>query len=579
MLMIVYQASLTFINYMKRLYKYLLIVLSFSMFGYQATAQRTGINKVPETTLDVKGGINADSGLSVKPYSIIAGAIIEADAAVSLIHITDDGAAAANSLNLTGTATEGQMLLIFNQDAQAVSFGSFGIAAGEALHLVYVSGSWKQLSTRGLTHFTESQTFVDSASVFSPSNGQNQGIILQPLGTGYLSANQPDNGITGGNARGSYAIDWQIVRNDAAQVASGNYAFIGGGRRNAASGLYSSVSGGQSNIASSDYSFVAGGFSNTASGRYSSVAGGLDNTAASYAETVLGSYAKSIAANDVNTFNSYDYVLRIGNGTGTSARSDAFQVKKDGTTTIYGGLELVSNNITNSLIPNSDGTVSIDIDGTNRDFVLDVNGASDEPTLRPSTTNWGYIGTASHYMYQVHTSRIYRNNEYSLSDSTVKKDIEPLQSGLASLMQLKPKTYYLNPETHPALKDSKSRHDETGKVTEEEEDSRRHLGFLAQELQQVLPEMVTYDSTRGLYMVRNYEQLSAVIVAAVQEQQSELSMVNDKLIMSDAALKEHKADLSEVKTQNAELKTQSEAMQATLQNLLKRIEKMEAAAE
>ncbi|GIV25758.1 MAG: hypothetical protein KatS3mg026_1450 [Bacteroidia bacterium] len=48
----------------------------------------------------------------------------------------------------------------------------------------------------------------------------------------------------GGNTRGLYAVDLQIARGFATDVASGNYATIGGGEGNMASGNYSTVAGG-----------------------------------------------------------------------------------------------------------------------------------------------------------------------------------------------------------------------------------------------------------------------------------------------------------------------------------------------
>ena len=169
----------------KELYHLAYTCLIF-LAGFSSYAQtgKTGINKVPQTTLDVAGSINADSSLSLKPFVTTAAAAITSDAQVSLIQVTDDGATAANVLTLTGTPAEGQMLMLFNQDAQAVSFGSFSVSPGEALNLVYISGNWKQLSARGLTHFTETSfTTTDAGSVFTPSGtGTDLGIVLQPRG-------------------------------------------------------------------------------------------------------------------------------------------------------------------------------------------------------------------------------------------------------------------------------------------------------------------------------------------------------------------------------------------------------------
>lgn len=84
------------------------------------------------------------------------------------------------------------------------------------------------------------------------------------------------------------------------------------------------------------------------------------------------------------------------------------------------------------------------------------------------------------------------------SDASLKENIEPLDSGLSVIMQLQPKRYNLI----------------------ESEDSLRRLefGFLAQDILQVLPNLVSYgkDSVKLL----DYDQLIAYLVVAIQEQQT-----------------------------------------------------------
>lgn len=104
---------------------------------------------------------------------------------------------------------------------------------------------------------------------------------------------------SGGNARGTEAIDLQVTRTGATQVASGNYSVISGGGRNTASALEATVSGGGDNVASAAEATVGGGVSNTASGGNSVVAGGDTNTASAQNATVSGGSANS--ANGANS--------------------------------------------------------------------------------------------------------------------------------------------------------------------------------------------------------------------------------------------------------------------------------------
>ena len=142
-----------------------------------------------------------------------------------------------------------------------------------------------------------------------------------------------------GNARGSGAVDLQIKRSSASQVASGSasvlsggtgntvsssyavcgggsgntvstnfsgiftgknneaktsaYAVVCGGLDNDATGSQSIVCCGDSNVASGNRSFVGGGNVNTASSTSASVVGGTLNTASGYRSVVLGGYGNT----------------------------------------------------------------------------------------------------------------------------------------------------------------------------------------------------------------------------------------------------------------------------------------------
>ena len=124
------------------------------------------------------------------------------------------------------------------------------------------------------------------------------GLALMPKGNGAITAQVPDGTVTGGNARGQYAVDLQMLRVANTQVASGQYSTVAGGVSHTASGQYSTVAGGYNNKASGQYSTVAGGYSNTASAQYSTVAGGYSNTAsAQYSfATNTENYATGIAS-------------------------------------------------------------------------------------------------------------------------------------------------------------------------------------------------------------------------------------------------------------------------------------------
>ena len=108
----------------------------------------------------------------------------------------------------------------------------------------------------------------------------NSGVVIAPNGTGAFMLDIPDGAATGGNARGNNAVDLQIERANAARVASGLRAVIGGGNDNTASGSGAVIAGGASNVASGGNTFVGGGVENEAQSLRSTVAGGNLNVVA-----------------------------------------------------------------------------------------------------------------------------------------------------------------------------------------------------------------------------------------------------------------------------------------------------------
>lgn len=139
---------------------------------------------------------------------------------------------------------------------------------------------------------------IDDATVSTQANvaitnqhsGQsNSAIVLTPKGTGaFILGPKSDGTATGGNARGARAVDLQIQRSGATQVASATLGVICGGEKNTASiGYAPFVGGGYINTAQSDGAVVAGGSTNSAS-YLCVVAGGESNTTSANRASILG---------------------------------------------------------------------------------------------------------------------------------------------------------------------------------------------------------------------------------------------------------------------------------------------------
>jgi hypothetical protein len=171
------------------------------------------------------------------------------------------------------------------------------------------NGSWSA-AAGGLTEFTEAANSsapngtVPVNSLTATGAATNIDAAIRPKGTGAILANIPDSTATGGNKRGAGAVDLQLNRASASQVASGTNSFTAGisctasgnqgaaaiGDRNVSSGVFSFSAGvlstasaqgstalGQQCTGSGLYAFSVG-YQNTSSNSYSFSSGG-ENTA------------------------------------------------------------------------------------------------------------------------------------------------------------------------------------------------------------------------------------------------------------------------------------------------------------
>lgn len=129
---------------------------------------------------------------------------------------------------------------------------------------------------------------VPVASLTASNAATNVDAALVAKGSGATTAQVADGTSAGGNKRGAGATDWQKSRTAAAQVASGNYSSIGGGRNITATGQGAAVGGGEAITASGANSTAGGGSGNTSSNTGSTVGGGIGNTSSGTYSTVPG---------------------------------------------------------------------------------------------------------------------------------------------------------------------------------------------------------------------------------------------------------------------------------------------------
>jgi len=102
------------------------------------------------------------------------------------------------------------------------------------------------------------------------------------------------------------------------------------------------------------------------------------------------------------------------------------------------------------------------------------------------------------------------------SDERLKKDITPINNAIGLVSQLEGKTYH--------WKSDLGRSD------------RLKYGLLAQEVEEVIPEVVSTNKKDGIKSV-NYQALVPVLINAVNQQQDEISLLKEQLAVQQALLK------------------------------------------
>ena len=143
---------------------------------------------------------------------------------------------------------------------------------------------------------------------------------------------------------------------------------------------------------------------------------------------------------------------------------------------------------------------------------LSNTGAGGEVYTIFSTNNAFSQGGANLLFYNATQGRnnliLYSNGNYDfmgsdVSDARLKQDIEDLNYGLDEIMELSPKSYHLK---------SKNNLEGSNQTT-----LRKRYGFIAQEIQPVLPDAITGEETETDYLGLDYNGVLAVAVKAIQE--------------------------------------------------------------
>jgi hypothetical protein len=244
------------------------------------------------------------TGLSFTGISNTKSIYVRADVAGGTVVLVDAGFAGSTT---TLTLSTSWQRVTLTESVQTTVIGLWIQKTASSPATIYLWGGQIELGSTANTYIPTTTTAVYGTPTLSFSGVSEIGLLstgalyLQPAGTGALQAQSTTSTTAGGNARGANAVDWQTGRNNAVQVASGQYSAIGGGFGSLASGVVSGVFAGNQCQATNFNSVVLGGTVNIASGVNSGVVTGNGNTSSGTYGFVGGGYINSTTSNSAVT--------------------------------------------------------------------------------------------------------------------------------------------------------------------------------------------------------------------------------------------------------------------------------------
>jgi hypothetical protein len=280
-------------------------------------------------------------------------------------------------------------------------------------------------------------------------------------------------------------------------IADDPIATVGGGEDNVAAGPGATIGGGKDNNAFGLYAAIPGGLSNFADGSYSFAAGRRANAKHDGA-FVWGDKTDE----DVNSTGVNQFLIRANGG-----------VKLHQNTTLEFGFGLTKEQ--------NAGKIGY---GTFTPGALDIVGAGTTTGVR-KVKIWAEGGT-------FFAGNINVNGTNYTSDARYKTHFAPLENGLETILNLRGVHYEWNRQVYPDRGFAEG----------------RQIGFLAQEVEKVLPELVATDA-------QGYKSVAYVNVIPL-------------LVEAVKTLKTQKdAEINVLKAENTQLKARLDALAAALEEL------------
>ncbi|MBU0473379.1 MAG: tail fiber domain-containing protein [Bacteroidetes bacterium] len=228
-----------------------------------------------------------------------------------------------------------------------------------------------------------------------------------------------------------------------------------------------------------------------------------DETSTNGSTIIEGHYSQS--SNDVvNTLGSMfgsgawlmGYCMRPKSG------SSGYISSADNATFERSGMELSNRFFKLHYAPTQSTTVGNDITGLTTPFYVDLENAK-----------VGINTTSPSYRLYVNGTSGGTNAWTNDSDKRLKKDVNLIENGLDKVMKLRPITFYWKQSEFP----------------KRNYDDRNHVGFIAQEVEVVVPQVVSTADDEMKTKSIAYSDLVPVLTKAIQEQQKLIEELRDRI--------------------------------------------------
>jgi hypothetical protein len=176
---------------------------------------------------------------------------------------------------------------------------------------------------------------------------------------------------------------------------------------------------------------------------------------------------------------------------------------------------------------------------------LNINPYYQNSEVIPKSNGGSYLGSHHFRFAGIYCSTLYYSSGYLGSDDRIKNNFRTIDNPLSKILTLTGKKYDLISDSSDSLGSEK---DKVKKAAMK----RDKLGFVAQDVESILPEVVFYDQEADQYYIE-YTAIIPVIVEAMKEQQNRIETLKDEISKLKSSLKNKSAFIDSEISKQAEL--------------------------